>query len=555
MTDLEQLQKFIQELTDAGGVGTRVYKGKSLDLAALVRAYNALAPEEDAPWYSRALSAVSEAVSGAIAPIIKTGKIQDAEGLYKLRRDQLLALSQDTVPGRSSAWVRQQRKTWRDDSARLLELHGAAQGKLLRLDPNNELLAQEARGQYAERTTTATGEQAVAQLAAEAQKARIGALRGQVAAAERGQAMAEAAGGAAQVVPGGTATRATGKAAAGKPAVAAPSEWVETQLELRGLADTPENRKTLQGEYKSQKPTAWNDQVQEEFLTRFPQFRYLFDPDVWGDSAEQVKNIMVRAVTEQWFRYPTTAQAILKRLVASTPYGVRSTDAQESFDASELAEQNAKIDSEVTKLKGLYGNLGLSDDVWRVLGRTAARNKLDEAQTRANLFKTLYEQTPEGTMRYDNAVKVLEQGKLGQDVRKVYRNYLFNPDGANVSDDIEAYTTGVKTIADIERQLQTLAKQAMPALASSIDQGLTAKQVADTYAAYAADILEVPVQSIDMSVGKFRKALDGDKLMSISEWQRTLKSDPNYGWQYTSTANKQAMDVATAIARAFGAIK
>jgi hypothetical protein len=193
--------------------------------------------------------------------------------------------------------------------------------------------------------------------------------------------------------------------------------------------------------------------------------------------------------------------------------------------------------------------------VWRVLGRTAARNKLDEAQTRANLFKTLYEQTPEGTMRYDNAVKVLEQGKLGQDVRKVYRNYLFNPDGANVSDDIEAYTTGVKTIADIERQLQTLAKQARPALASSIDQGLTAKQVADTYAAYAADILEVPVQSIDMSVGKFRKALDGDKLMSISEWQRPLKSDPNYGWQYTSTANKQAMDVATAIARAFGAIK
>lgn len=362
-----------------------------------------------------------------------------------------------------------------------------------------------------------------------------------------------------QLREGGVVTRPPGakpptaaKAAAG---AVASSEWVETQLELRGLADTPENRKAMQAEYKSQKPAIWNDQVQSDFLARFPQFSYLFDSEVFGDSADQIKNIVVRAVTEKWFLYPTTAKAIIKRLVASTPYGIRSTTKQEDFDAKGLADQNAEIDSKVRELKDLYGQLGLDESTWRTLAKTAARNGLDDATTRANLFKTIYEQSPEGVARYDKAIKVLEEGKLGQDVRKVYRDYMLNTKAESVSEDIRAYTTGEKTLDDIRRVVQGFAKQAMPALANSIDQGLTIKQVADQYAAYAADILEVPVQSIDMSTAKFRKAFDGQALMSVGEWQKMLKTDPNYGWQYTTTANRQAMDVATAIARAFGAVK
>lgn len=335
----------------------------------------------------------------------------------------------------------------------------------------------------------------------------------------------------------------------------APTEWIETQLELRGLEDTPANRKMLQGEYKSQKPMAWDETVQQEFLTRYPQFSYLFDAEVWGDSADAIKNITVRAITEKWFRYPTTSSAVIKRLVAATPYGIRSTDSQEKFDALGLAEQNAKIDQKTRELKDLYGSLGLDETTWRTLAKTASRNGLDEATTRANLFKTIYETTPEGAMRYDKAIKILEQGKLGQDVRKVYRDYGLNPNDPNVSSDIQAYTTGTKTLEDIKLQAVGLAKDLFPALASALDRGSTVKQVADQYATYAADILELPIQSVDMTTSKFRKAFEGDKLMSIGEWQKMLRADPNYGWQYTTTANKQALDVGTAIARAFGAVK
>jgi hypothetical protein len=42
--------------------------------------------------------------------------------------------------------------------------------------------------------------------------------------------------------------------------------------------------------------------------------------------------------------------------------------------------------------------------------------------------------------------------------------------------------------------------------------------------------------------------------MTGSEWQSMLKSNPDFGWQYTKTANNQALETATMIARAFGKV-
>jgi hypothetical protein len=40
--------------------------------------------------------------------------------------------------------------------------------------------------------------------------------------------------------------------------------------------------------------------------------------------------------------------------------------------------------------------------------------------------------------------------------------------------------------------------------------------------------------------------------MSLSDWETKLKSDQKYGYQYTSTANKDATNLALTIASAFG---
>jgi hypothetical protein len=63
-----------------------------------------------------------------------------------------------------------------------------------------------------------------------------------------------------------------------------------------------------------------------------------------------------------------------------------------------------------------------------------------------------------------------------------------------------------------------------------------------------------------MTKGKFGLALktgEGGKerMMSTSEWIQTIKSDADFGWQYTKQANDQATNIALSIAKAFGKVK
>lgn len=337
------------------------------------------------------------------------------------------------------------------------------------------------------------------------------------------------------------------------PGVPSQKDWVDSQLELRNLPDTPKNRKEIAAEYKKSKFKPLGDNWVDEFNKKFPTLGFLFTNPEFGP---EVLAIAKKAVEQQWYLYPETAQALIAREIANTPYGQRSSAKQEAFDKKTQADQQVDIAQKVGELQKTYGKLGLSEADWQQIGRTAARNGLDDTLTQQKMLEFVYQKNPEGSLRYENAVKQLESGKLGQEVRKAYGNYFITPD----EDAIEKYATGQMTLEDINSQARTLAKQFYPALSSMLDQGLTVKSVADQYAAIAASTLEMPANTIDMMDPKFRSAFDvreGDKsrTMTSGEFQTLLKTDPKYGWQYTKTANQEAMDLATTIARAFGKVE
>jgi hypothetical protein len=52
-----------------------------------------------------------------------------------------------------------------------------------------------------------------------------------------------------------------------------------------------------------------------------------------------------------------------------------------------------------------------------------------------------------------------------------------------------------------------------------------------------------------------KDAAGNPSLMSLGEWQTMLKTNSDYGWQYTKAANSQALDTATMIARTFGKVQ
>lgn len=335
------------------------------------------------------------------------------------------------------------------------------------------------------------------------------------------------------------------------PTKVVPSAWVADQLELRGLPDTPANRKTLQEEYKKSKVPTLGVDWEQQFVAKYPELgAFLTDP-IFG---EDVKEIIKTAVQNQWFLYPETATAKIKTLIANTEYGRASSAKQEAFDKKSQADKNFDISDQVTTLKKTYGSLGLSDADWEEIGRTAARNGESSELTQQKMFQFVYKQS--GTSDYEAVLKQVNASKLAQDVRKQYANYLISPD----EDAVKAYATGEKTIEDIRREAMVQAKHFYPGLADLIDQGVSVKTVADQYASFAGDILEMPSSSINMMDPKFRVAFDArdpknPRTMSIGEWQTMLKTDPNYGWQYTKTANQQALDIGTTIARAFGKVE
>ena len=323
---------------------------------------------------------------------------------------------------------------------------------------------------------------------------------------------------------------------------------IVSQLEVRGLPDTPENRKLVRKDLAKKKPLSadWK----ERLIAQYPQYEaYLTDPQ-FGDD---VASVFQRAMEEEWFKYGDTGQAVFSRELAKTQYGQRTNATQQTFDGRKVADQAKLIETAISDYRSQYGNLGLSDEQLYNLGKETARNGYNEDQKRRAIFNMAYS-ADQGADR--NAVIArIDAGKFGQEVRSVYAgNLLKTPDDA-----IQRYTTGEITLDDVKREARETAAGFYPGLKALIDQGVSVKSIADQYAGLAADILEQPQTTINMTEPKFRAAFDvrengTSRVMTGSEWQSMLKSNPDFGWQYTKTANNQALETATMIARAFGKV-
>lgn len=121
-------------------------------------------------------------------------------------------------------------------------------------------------------------------------------------------------------------------------------------------------------------------------------------------------------------------------------------------------------------------------------------------------------------------------------------------------------TTQVLSPDDFTTYLKEQAKSLFPALAASIDRGVTVEQYADPYRNHAAGLLEIDPQSIDfMKDPKYQRALfqvdpktKDRTVMSLADWDTYLRGLPEYA--KTAQANQQAAGMATSILNTFGAV-
>jgi hypothetical protein len=85
---------------------------------------------------------------------------------------------------------------------------------------------------------------------------------------------------------------------------------------------------------------------------------------------------------------------------------------------------------------------------------------------------------------------------------------------------------------------------------------MTVSQILQPYLSQAQTVLGVSGADQDITSPQWQKALhggaNGDQLMSLSDWDTTLRTDPSYGWDKSADAKNVYSSAAQSIAQAFG---
>ncbi len=152
-------------------------------------------------------------------------------------------------------------------------------------------------------------------------------------------------------------------------------------------------------------------------------------------------------------------------------------------------------------------------------------------------------------------------GKIAQNISEL-KSYATNF-GVRLStqDALEKVMSGMKpggtlTTGSLDAQKQsikTMSKAMYSNLAQSIDDGMDIKSIANQYAYYKGQILEMPDNAIDPFDPDVQAALRNDGkpgVMSFTDFQKRLKKDPR--WATTKNAREEASGYANEILKSFG---
>lgn len=336
-----------------------------------------------------------------------------------------------------------------------------------------------------------------------------------------------------------------------------------------------QTKKAYSGLSKLPKPKPKTPQKPGDVVTKVGQTRVVNDVTQTWNGTKWVDKVVTPAVVVDWkpkFRQMFPEQSWLLDL-DSTKYsglfklletGVKdrmweTTESQTRFAAQLQGTDfftELKTEGTIKNITSLVGDVGFEPKLFN----TFLKDAMNFGWKGDTLKQKVYEEAfrkDVATGNYVNttAVERVRKSNPYLAVAAVGKGYF-----SSVSDDaIGKVLTGAMTVDDVDRQQRELAKTKYGHLSNLLDQGLDLAEISDSYKSLASRILEKDINSIDMSQGSYSTAFDfgepGKKrMMSTSEWEMKLRSDPTFGWDKTQNAREEARALATSISQAFGRI-
>jgi hypothetical protein len=348
---------------------------------------------------------------------------------------------------------------------------------------------------------------------------------------------------------GAGAGTATGGAGAGAGVVVAPvvdvakrKTFVNAQLAARGLENTPANREILRKEYKTavaegKAPeaaavsNAWETIIREQF----PAKAWLLDLD--RTKYPQLFKVLSTAIAEESYKTPEGRARFEAQLEGTEFYKEISTSKQ------------------LKTIQSLVGTLGFQGTDFSKFVSDSINFGYEGDILKQKVYEQVFQKDDANNYINPTALKRVKESADYIRTQNIAKSFFGNPS----DDDIEQVLTGQILPADYERQQRVFAGQRYGHLKDLLDQGMTMKSIAANYKTSAARLLELDENAIDMSTGAFEQAVsfgeEGKKrLMTNSEWEKLLRSDPQYGWERTNNAKDEARALSANIAQAFGKI-
>lgn len=293
-------------------------------------------------------------------------------------------------------------------------------------------------------------------------------------------------------------------------------------------------------------PAVWNDDQIKTFIkSNFGANAYFVDiPEVWNALKNVVKN----------------GQGVngLEPALEGTQFYKQNTAAARGWyvkERSDPAQAAADIAQQTEATQNAAQQLGITLDPERA--REISQSYLRYGWTQTDLQRAL-----SAEWHYDPSSK--QQAAAVTSMKQSAQNWLVPLSDQAIQTWGQGLMSGAATQDQFNQYLRDNAKSLFPQLASMIDAhagdpNFDVSHFADPYKQTAANTLGITTDQIDLTDPKWRRALDqvdpktGERrIMTLSEWQSTLKSDPQYGYDKTQNGVNDAMTLAKSLATSMG---
>jgi hypothetical protein len=282
-----------------------------------------------------------------------------------------------------------------------------------------------------------------------------------------------------------------------------------------------------------------------------------FGADAWFMDVPEIKSILTDMAKNRPAGLSAAGEAEYAKEAARR---VSATDWYQNHDAkSRLWYQNEHSDPGTAR-DAVRDQTRIFDKMAKKMGITIAPDRLSaiaESSLRFDWTNEDIQSALGAEFHFDPTNKA--QGATVSALKQKAGQYLVPLSDQAIQQWGQGLLAGTSTDADFEQYLKDSAKSMFPQLAAAIDAGTTVAQYADPYKQLAAKALDLPPDAIDFNDSKWRPALDqfdaktGQKtVMTLTDWERKIKSDPAYGYDRTNAGIGEASSLANDILKKFG---